>query len=79
MLTIYFCLDGHAPVMRCWSVAPRIGETVTLPELGGRENPLTIYEIVWEGFDEPSVNIYLTPAAKDRLRAAHEETGAASW
>jgi hypothetical protein len=59
MLTIYFCLDGQAPVVRCWSSAPRIGDTIALPELGGNLDPLKVYDVIWEGFDQPSVSVYV--------------------
>ena len=59
MLTLYFCLKDAAPVMRCWPSAPRIGESVALPELGGNLNPLKVYDVIWEGFEEPSVSVYV--------------------
>jgi hypothetical protein len=59
MLTLYFCLDGARPIMRCWSSVPRIGETVALPELGGNLNPLRVYDVIWEGTVEASVSVYV--------------------
>jgi hypothetical protein len=65
MLPVYFCLDDQLPVMRYWSHTPRIGETITLPELGGSLNPLKVFEVVWDGIEEPSVSIYLHRAGID--------------
>ena len=65
MHTIYFCLDDNAPAIRLWPSPPRIGETVSLPEFGGNLSPLKVYDVVWEGFDEPSVSVYLHHAKVD--------------
>jgi hypothetical protein len=65
MLTIYFCLDGVKPVLRYWPSAPRIGETIALPELGGNLNPLRVYDVIWEGSLEASVSIYVHHAKVD--------------
>jgi hypothetical protein len=73
MLVIYFCLDDHAPVMRYWPATPRVGDTIALPELGGSLDPLKVYSVVWEGYDEPSVTVFLhrTRAERDNsLRVA---------
>ena len=35
MLTLYFCLNGSAAVVRNWPSVPRIGDTIALPELAG--------------------------------------------
>jgi hypothetical protein len=59
MLTLYFCLDGSASVLRYWESVPRIGETVALPELGGNLNLLRVYDVIWEGTVEPSVSVYV--------------------
>lgn len=59
MLTIYFCLKDAAPAMRYWPSAPRIGETVALPELGGNLDPLRVFDVIWEGFEEPTVSVYV--------------------
>jgi len=65
MLTLYFCLNGTAPVQRYWCSAPRIGDTVALPELGGNLDPLRVYDIIWEGFEEPCVSVYVHHAKVD--------------
>ena len=59
MLTLYFCLQGAEAVVRRWSSAPRIGETVALPELGGNLNPLRVYDVVWDGTVDPIVTVYV--------------------
>jgi hypothetical protein len=59
MLTLYFCLSDSAAVVRYWASAPRIGETVALPELGGNLKPLRVYDVIWEGGEEPAVYIYV--------------------
>ena len=59
MLTIYFCLTDREPVLRYWCTAPRIGDTIALPELGGNLDPLRVYDVIWEGFEEPSVSVYV--------------------
>lgn len=59
MITIYFCLQDSPPVVRCWCSAPRIGDTIALPELGGNLDPLRVYDVIWEGFDQPSVSVYV--------------------
>ena len=65
MLTLYFCLDGSASVVRYWPSAPRIGETVALPELGGNLNTLRVYDVIWEGTVEPIVSVYVHHAKVD--------------
>jgi len=65
MLTIYFCLNDHAPVLRYWCSAPRIGDTIALPELGGNLDPLRVYDVIWEGFEEPSISVYVHHAKVD--------------
>lgn len=56
MLTLYFCLEEAAPVMRYWPSTPRIGEEIALPEF---EAPLEVYQIVWEGADEAIARVYV--------------------
>ena len=56
MLTLYFCLEEAAPVMRCWPSVPRIGEVIALVEFAA---PLEVYQVVWEGTDEVIVRIYV--------------------
>ena len=48
--------------MRYWPFVPRIGDTIILPELGGNLNPLRVFEVVCEGYDEPSISVYLHQA-----------------
>jgi hypothetical protein len=59
MLTLYFCLDGAPSVVRYWQSVPRIGETISLPELGGNLNPLRVFDVIWEGTIEPTVTVYV--------------------
>ena len=66
MVTLYFCWRDNAPVMRVWSFVPRIGDTIALPEFGGNLNRLKVYDVVCEGYDEPSISIYLHHARTDR-------------
>lgn len=65
LLTLYFCLDGSPAVVRYWAAAPRIGETIALPELGGNLNPLRVYDVIWEGTIDPSVSVYVHHAKVD--------------
>jgi len=65
MLTLYFCLKDAAPVLRYWSSVPRIGDMIALPELGGNLDPLRVYDVIWEGFEEPSVSVYVHHAKVD--------------
>jgi hypothetical protein len=65
MLTLYFCLDENAPVLRYWPASPRVGDTISLPEFGGNLNPLKVFDVVWEGFDDPSISVWLHPAKVD--------------
>jgi hypothetical protein len=71
MLTLYFCLDDGPPVVRLWPLAPRIGDTVALPELGGNLNPLEVVDVVWEGFEEPSVSVFVQPARVENGGSYH--------
>lgn len=66
MVTLYFCLDDNAPVMRCWSFVPRVGDVIALPELGGNLKRLKVFEVVCEGYEEPSVSVYLHHARTDQ-------------
>jgi hypothetical protein len=59
MLTIYFCLGDKSPVLRYWCSVPRIGDTVALPELGGNLDPVRVYDVIWEGFEDQSVSVYV--------------------
>jgi hypothetical protein len=59
VVTLYFCLDGNAPVLRYWPFVPRIGEAIVLPELGNNLSPLRVVDVVCEGYDEPSISVYL--------------------
>jgi hypothetical protein len=59
MLVLYFCLNDAPPVLRYWSAAPRIGDAVVLEELGGNRDPLRVYDVIWEGTEEPSVSVYV--------------------
>ena len=65
MLVLYFCLNDRPPVIRYWSSAPRIGDTIALPELGGNLDPLRVYDVIWEGTDEATVSIYVHHAKVD--------------
>lgn len=62
MLTMYFCVDGHDPVLRCWSAIPRIGDTVALPELEAQGDSFKVVDVMWEGDDEPTLSIHLKRA-----------------
>jgi len=59
MYTIYFCVDGHDPVIRCWSTIPRIGETVALAELQNVAESFKVNDVVWEGDGDPELSIHL--------------------
>jgi hypothetical protein len=59
MLTLHFCLDGSPAVVRHWSSVPRIGDTISLLELGGNLNLLRVYDVIWEGAMEPTVCVYV--------------------
>jgi hypothetical protein len=72
MLTIYFCLNDRAPVLRYWCSAPRIGDTIALPELGGNLDPLRVYDVIWEGFEEPSVSVYVHHVKVEHLQRVPE-------
>jgi len=68
MITLYFCLDDYAPIMRLWPFIPRVGDYITLPELGGNLNRLRVFEVVCEGYEDRSVSVYLHHA-----RTEHDE------
>jgi hypothetical protein len=59
MLTMYFCYDGHDPVIRCWPSIPRIGETVALAELEDVGESFKVIDVVWEGDGDPTLSIHL--------------------
>ncbi len=65
MLTLYFCLNGSAAVVRNWPSVPRIGDTIALPELGGNLNTLRVFDVIWEGTVEPTVSVYVHHAKVD--------------
>ena len=61
----------EAPVLRYSSSIPRIGDTVSLPELGGNAATLKVFDVVWEFGDNPQVNVLIhhSPAqTKGRLQ-----------
>ena len=57
MRSLYFYLAHEAPVLRYSSSIPRIGDTVSLPELGGNLATLKVFDVVWEFGDDPHVNV----------------------
>ena len=65
MVTLYFCLDDNAPVLRYWPFVPRVGDTIVLPEWGGNLNPLRVFDVVCEGYDEPSISVYVHAARRE--------------
>ena len=65
MLTLHFCLDGSKSILRYWPSAPRIGDTVALPELGGNLNTLRVFDVIWEGTIDPTVSVYVHHAKVD--------------
>jgi len=65
MLTLHFCLDGSPSILRYWASVPRIGDTISLPELGGNLNLLRVYDVIWEGAMEPTVSVYVHHAKVD--------------
>jgi hypothetical protein len=81
MLVLYFCLNDSPPVMRYWSSVPRVGDMVALPELGGNLKPLRVYDVIWEGGEEPSISVYVHHATIDhptctQSRLVHRSDGA---
>ena len=69
MQSLYFYLAHEAPVLRYSSSIPRIGDTVSLPELGGNLATLKVFDVVWEFGDDPHVNVLVhqSPIQKKRL------------
>jgi hypothetical protein len=69
MRSLYFYLAQEAPVLRFSSSIPRIGDTISLPELGGNLAPLKVFDVVWEFGDNPHVNVLVhqSPIKKKRL------------
>ena len=59
MQSLYFSLAREAPVLRYSSSVPRIGDTVSLPELGGSLATLKVSDVVWEFGDDPHVNVFV--------------------
>ena len=57
MQSLYFYLAHEPPVLRFSSSVPRIGDTISLPELGGNLTTLNVFDIVWEFGDNPHVNV----------------------
>ena len=69
MQSLYFYLTHDVPVLRYSSSIPRIGDTVSLPELGGNLALLKVFDVVWEFGDDPHVNVLVhqSPIQKQRL------------
>ena len=69
MQSLFFYLAHEAPVLRYSSSIPRIGDTVSLPELGGNPATLKVFDVVWEFGDDPHVNVLVhrSPIQKKRL------------
>ena len=55
--------------MRYSSSTPRIGDTISLPELGGNLATLKVFDVIWEFGDDPHVNVLVhqAPIQKKRL------------
>ena len=62
MYTMYFCLEDHEPVIRCWHAIPRVGDTVSLAELDDTGATYKVMDVLWEGDDEPTLSIHLNRA-----------------
>ena len=69
MQSLFFYLAHEAPIPRYSSSIPRIGDTVSLPELGGNLASLKVFDVVWEFGDDPHVNVLVhrSPTEKKRL------------
>ena len=69
MQSLYFYLKKDAPVPRYSSSIPRIGDTISLPELGSNLAILKVFDVVWEFGDNPHVNVFVhqSPIQKRRL------------
>ncbi len=79
MVSVFFCFDDRTPVFRTWPAIPRIGDTVSLPELGGNLSPLRVSDVVWEGDDdEQAVTIYLQRHQSSASRISSTDRQA-SW
>ena len=74
MNTMYFCYEGHDPVIRCWSQIPRIGDTVALPELEDVADSFKVVDVMWEGDGEPTLSVHLK-RAEGFLRRIFTSTG----
>ena len=59
MQTMYFCVEGRDPVIRCWSQIPRIGDTIVLAELEDAGESFKVIDVVWEGDGDPTVSIHI--------------------
>jgi len=57
MQSLFFYLESEAPVPRYSSSIPRIGDTISLPELGDNLTTLKVFDVVWEVGDNPYVNV----------------------
>ena len=57
MRSLHFYLKNKAPVLRNSSSIPWIGDTVSLPELGGDLATRKVFDVVWEFGDNPHVNV----------------------
>ena len=69
MQSLVFYLKDEAPVLRYSLSTPRIGDTITLPELGGNLASLKVFDVIWEFGDNPHVNVLVhqSPIPKKRL------------
>ena len=69
MRSLHFYLAHEAPVLRYSSSIPRIGDTISLPELGGDLATLKVFDVVWQFGDDPHVNVLVqqSPIQKKRL------------
>jgi hypothetical protein len=60
---MYFCYDGRDPIIRCWPAIPRVGDTISLPELEEEGDSFRVTDVLWEGEDhEPTLSIHLKRA-----------------
>jgi hypothetical protein len=61
LFTIYFYCEDNAPVVRTWAFPPRVGDRVGLPEFGDL-NPMTVRDVLWEGYEDPTITVHLQEA-----------------
>jgi hypothetical protein len=59
MQSLYFHLELAAPVVRYSSSTPRIGDTISLPELGENLGTLKVFDVIWQFGDSPRVDVIL--------------------